>query len=282
MIPLRGITTCVGYSDLLRITLPLNLRHFTECVVVTSPDDAATIELCRSFPSVNVHITDAFTRHGARFNKGLGMEEGFDVLGRHGWILIWDADIIMPDQFPYSAIKDDHLHGCRRRLCNDPDDWSPGVTWGRFRLVRDGGPVGFFQLFNAADPAIKDRRPWYDVSFAHAGGGDAYFLNHWPLFKRTTISMDVLHLGPCDTNWFGTDEEGRKIMRAFVLRNGWRAARTVNPDEVKAVGEIVERVEVPDFPPSSYELPFTIRAREIEEQKKRAQQAVARHHWQGS
>ena len=273
MIKLRGITTCVNYSDLLRITLPRNMRHFAECLVITSPEDTATIELCRLIPDVQVHVTDAFTRHGARFNKGLAMEEGFDRMGREGWILIWDADCLLADRFPTGELKDGYLHGARRRICFHPDQFTPGMSWMHFRQVRDGGPVGFFQCFQAEDPAIRHRKPWYDVSFSHAGGGDAYFITLWPAFRHTVLNMDVLHLGQPDINWFGTSEESRQIMRAYRARYGWRLGELRNDpvDEYNAsmVGEIVERVNVPGYEPSAYELPFTIRAKQLEEERKR-------------
>jgi hypothetical protein len=256
-VPIRGITTCVGYARYLAVTLPRNIRHLQECVVVTSPEDHGTLEVCQHVSGVRVHVTDAFTRYGARFNKGLAMEEGFDVLGRAGWILIWDADIVFPEQFPYTRMREGYLIGARRRLCRDLDQWQPSMPWGRYHLVRDGGPVGYFQLFQAEDPAVAGKRPWYDVTFAHAGGGDAYFLTHWPPFKHMMLGVDVLHLGPCDAHWFGTDEEGKKIMRAFVCRNGWRQrdGSKFDPDDAHLVGEIVERVQVPGQH-SEYELPF--------------------------
>ena len=73
---LRGITTCVGYSDILKITLVRNMRHMSECCVVTSPEDHATQEVARSVPGVILSITNAFTRiPPSRFNKGLALEE---------------------------------------------------------------------------------------------------------------------------------------------------------------------------------------------------------------
>lgn len=264
MIRIRGITTCVGYAGFLSVTLPRNMRHLRECLVITSGDDADTISLCRSIPSVRLHITDAFTRHGAKFNKGLAMEEGFDVLGRHGWILIWDADCLMPDTIYCGAVQSGRLYGCRRRICANPSEWSPGMPWHVFRLIRDGGPIGFFQLFDGEDPALCNKRPWYDVSFAHAAGGDAYFITHWPPFKHTVLNMDVLHLGPAQVNWFGTDEESRRVMRAYRVRNGWKINELrVDMNEVNSVGDIDDRVVVPGYPPSNYELPFVKRTKEI-------------------
>ena len=205
--------------------------------------------------------TDAFTRHGAAFNKGLAFEEGFDFLGRDGWILIWDADCLFPEGMDVSRARPTALNGARRRILKDPLQWREDLDWRNCPVSRDGGPIGFFQLFHAADPAIRDKRPWYDVSFAHAGGGDAYMLTHWGPNDKPILPVEVLHLGPKDTHWFGTDAQSRKVMEAFIVRNGWRHSHPwILPEAANQVGDITERVEVPGYAPSGFELPFVRRA----------------------
>lgn len=265
----RGITVCVGdwYAATLAVCLVRNMRHLTSCVVVTAPGQHEVTAVVRGVPGVTLFETDAFTRPDANgvtphFNKGLALEEGFDFMGRYGRILIWDADILFPDFIPWDAMNPGHLCGATRRILNDPTHWSPALDWRRCPVVRDGGPIGFFQCFDASDPAVKDKRPWYDVSFAHAGGGDAYFLTHWPRLKWQITALEVLHLGPRDTHWFGCDPAGRDVMAAFVTRNGWnRSHSRVDRTAVTRVGEITERVDVPGYEPSTFELPFVRRAR---------------------
>lgn len=237
------------------------MRHLTECVIVTSPEDNATKEVVRSVPGARLIETDAFTRHGASFNKGLALEEGFDCLGRHGWIVIYDADVLFPDLLPYNRFRPDCINGCRRRILADPSKWFPDLNWTMCPFLRDGGPVGYFQLFHADDPAIRDKRPWYDVSFGYAGGGDAYFITLWDGSHRKVHPFDVLHLGERDRNWFGVDPDSRDLMSAFVVRNGWTRPRLkTDPSADKRVGEIRERVQVPGYAPSGFELPFVRRA----------------------
>jgi hypothetical protein len=267
---IRGITIAVGdwYARTLEVCLARNLRHLTSCVVVTSPADSAVKEVVAGVPGARLFETDAFTRPDAngvvpRFNKGLAMEEGLDFLGREGWIWIWDADVIFPDEVPLERLQPGKLFGCTRRILEDPSRWRPSLEWSNCARARDGGPIGFTQIFHAADPAIKGRRPWYDVSFAHAGGGDAYFMRLWPRTSWVTLPFDVLHLGPRDSHWFGADAEGRDLMAAFVVRNGWtRRSPCVDRSAVERVGEIVERVEVPGYDKSTFELPFVQRAKE--------------------
>lgn len=275
--PLRGITVCRthpddkrdeparwSYDDIMCVTLPLNMRHFIECIVVTAPDDERTKAVCREVPGVRVFETDAFTRYGARFNKGLAMEEGFDALGRHGWILIWDADILLPDYFPWPRVREGCVHGARRRVLEDPARWTPDLDWATAGdLTPDGMCIGFFQLFNGDDPAVRAKRPWYEVTFAHAGGCDAYFLTHWPHDRKRSLDYEVLHLGPVDTHWFGTDPAARRIMDAYVMRNGWTRRRwnTLDRPAAEQVETIVERIRVPGYADTGYELPFVRRTK---------------------
>lgn len=266
---IRGLTIAVGdwYARTLGIVLARNMRHLSECLVVTSPADDAVKAVVARVPGARILETDAFTRPDARgvvprFNKGLAMEEGFDSLGREGWILIWDSDCLFPDDVPFDRVQAGKLHGCKRRILENPGRWRPDFDWNNCPQARDGGPIGFFQLFQGEDPVLKDRRPWYDVSFSHAGGGDAYFLRLWPSRQHVMLPFDVLHLGPRDTHWFGTDATGKDMMAAFVTRNGWtRRNPNVDRTAVDRVGEIQDRLVVPGYQPSGFELPFVKRSR---------------------
>lgn len=258
---IRGLVVSVGpwYADTLRVCLPANMRHLTSCLVVTAPGDPS-IEVARSAPGVDVFETDAFTQHGARFNKGLAIEQAFEVLGRSGWIAVIDADILWPEALPWHRLRDGCCNGARRRILDDPSQYRPDLDWRTLPDSRDGGPIGFTQIFHADDPMIRDKRPWYDVSFAHAGGCDAYFLHHWPRTRWNVMPVEVLHLGPKDRHWFGTEPESIDMMGAFVARNGWRhAAKRHDPTAIERVGEIPHRVQVPGYAPSTYEMPFVSR-----------------------
>jgi hypothetical protein len=257
---IRGITCSVGYGPLLAVTLARNMRHLAECLVVTSPDDETTHAVASSTPGVRIHATTAWTDFGALCNKGLALETGFDILGRHGIICIFDADILLPPVMPLPDLKPDRLYGCRRRILEDPGKWHPGIDWRTCPYSRDGGPIGYFQLFAAEAPALQGKRPWYDVSFGHAGGSDAYFMSHWTPDKRTVLGLDVLHLGPTDRHWFGLDQIGTDMMARFVHENRWSGAmRKHSLDAVKRAKEVVYRVEVPGYPESDFELPFVKR-----------------------
>lgn len=234
---MRGIVICVEYDDILRITLPMAMRHMEECLVVTSPADERTQELVRSTYGAKIHITDAFYRGNARFNKGAAMEEGFDALGRDGWILVWDADIVFPDHLPVGQFQDldrDMLYNCPRRVLDDPRRWHPGFDWSLATLQQERTFPGYFQLFHADCRYLAGVRPWYGTEWGHCGGCDTVFEYHWPLEKRIKMhGLQVLHLGPRDTNWFGRvsgrldgtsiggTAERQHDMRELVKTHGW-------------------------------------------------------------
>jgi hypothetical protein len=232
--PIKGIVVCVGYDDLLAITLRRNMRHLTECLVVTHPGDAATLELAASCPDVRTHVTDAFYRGGASFNKGAAMEEGFDTLGREGWIVVWDADTLFPDVVRLPRLTKGFLYSPPRLIQANPAIAASrlDVAWNTAQPTVEDCHAGYFQLFHADDEALRER-PWYDVTYVHAGGCDHYFQAKWPRQNKIRPGFSVLHLGPRDQNWFGRAtarldgrlSQGREqklsLMRQLGESRGW-------------------------------------------------------------
>jgi len=252
----KGITICVGYDDLLEITLVRNMRHLSECVVVTHPDDQRTKDVVSKVPGAKVFETDAFYRHGAKFNKGLAMEEGFDALGRDGWIIVFDADTLLPERLSLHRLNQSTLYSARRLVLQDPLSWTPSFEWSQLSPIKDVCFAGYFHLFHADDSHIK-KRPWYDVTFTHAGGGDGYFQSRWTPAEKVYLPFYVLHLGPHDTNWCGRISPRRdgaiidkladhdKDMRLLVRTKGWRGERP-------SPGEFNEHVDVPGHSPTGF------------------------------
>lgn len=235
---IRSLTVCVDYDDLLEITLPRNARHLKEVVVVTTPEDTRTQDLVKSVPNARCFVTDAFHRNGARFNKGLAIEECFDYMGRYGWLLIWDADILFPARFTWPHLVKGCLYTPLRRNLDNPSEWTPRFDWSKAPISKDSEFAGYFQLFHADDPVLQ-KRPWYDVIYTHAGGGDSAFQNKWSKRHKVRPPLQVLHLGPRDANWFGRTtpridgeevegiREKRRLMEKFLHYKGWGRPRTV-------------------------------------------------------
>lgn len=199
---MRSITVCVEYDDLLRISLAANARHFSECWVVTSPQDLRTPQVVAEIPQARLLVTDAFYRQGAVFNKGLAMEEGFEAMGREGWIVVWDADTVMPTYMPLENLDPTGLYSPYRRMLVNPQDYHPQLDWQTLPLKRDGELAGYYQLFHA--DALRDVRPWYGTNWRHAGGCDSDFSRKWPAERQhRLLAFTVLHLGLDGQNWMG-------------------------------------------------------------------------------
>ena len=249
-----GIVICVNYDDLLQLTLPSNMKHLSKCLVVTSTDDDKTYEFAKTIPNVSVLRTNAFTRYGAKFNKGLAMEEGFRILNSKNWVLIWDADTLFPDHMPTGRLDSNCLYGPPRLILSDPKTFNPANpadAWLRAERTHDKEFPGYFQLFNMTCPYLWNKPFWYDPTFTHAGGGDAYFQSLWPSRYKRRLRFNVLHLGPRDKNWYGrvtdrlddsanTDvEEKTNLLSTLQIQNGWKKGSIQQP--------VIDRVHVPGY-----------------------------------
>lgn len=199
---MRAIIVSVGYDDILALTLPRNAHHFEQLLVVTAPDEFDTMEVTRLVENASWLETPVFYPD---FNKGAAIEEGFDLLGRDGWICHLDADVILPRKIEWPKLKLGHLYLGRRRICSDIELGAklPEDEWEQYPVCQEQiGWPGFFQLFHADDPVLE-KRPWYPTDWRHAGGADTEFNNKWPDEKRELVGFSVLHLGSPRLNWWG-------------------------------------------------------------------------------
>ncbi len=97
---MRAIMVSVDYSDILALTLPYNRHHFEEVWIVTSIADYDNVLRIAEPNGARVIPTDLFYDDGARFNKWRSLEYGLDVMGRHGWLCLMDADVLWPHHLP--------------------------------------------------------------------------------------------------------------------------------------------------------------------------------------
>jgi hypothetical protein len=70
---IEAVTVCVGYADFLAETLRANRPHLDRLIIVTSPDDHDTLDLCHDH-NLEVIVTRDFYRGGDVFNKGRAIE----------------------------------------------------------------------------------------------------------------------------------------------------------------------------------------------------------------
>ena len=211
---IHGLTVCVNYVDDLALTLPRWLEGLASLTLATTAGDAC-LALAAADPRIRVHITDAFTRNGATFNKGLAMNEAVSLMPWSDWILAFDADILPPADWLAQVVacnpQPGKLYGAKRWQVDRPEDADrPDLP-----LIRDIEYPGYFQLFHSADP--RAMRPLFDETWKHAGGYDTVFQNRWGVGgdspHKVRLPLRLLHLGPTG-NWWGRGN--REAMQAMM------------------------------------------------------------------
>lgn len=212
------VTVCVHYDDILALTLPSWKKHFENIWVITTWKDRKTQDLVNRLGGAKCFCTDIFYHRGARFNKGAALEEFFDYMPPEGWFLHLDSDIVLPEVLPIPDKLDvGKLYTVPRRNFPALKKYNPEESWDKYpwerqnlkgrRDISQVTPLGYFQLFNIADPHLKTGKPRFGRDFFHAGKYDIFFMRHWgdPRGENDfeTLDFAVLHLGPVGRNWCG-------------------------------------------------------------------------------
>jgi len=204
---LRAAMVCVDYSDLMAITLPYNRHHFSEVLIVTTPDDTNTIQLAESH-DCQMYLTREFYEGGASFNKWLALESGLDHFGRHGWMCLMDADVLWPKEIKHQEYEIGKLYTPLRHMFSDITDPFPQEhEWKRYRTHGNTGEwAGYTQIFHADDYHLGPS-PWHQTNWKHAGGADSFFQRKWEPQNKVRTPWNVLHVGEAGKNWCGRATE---------------------------------------------------------------------------
>lgn len=212
-----GITVCVNFSDFLEETLPRNRNEFDRMIVVTSPDDVATQEVCWKCRATCLSLFEP----GKNFNKGVAINLGISAAPKTGWLCHIDADIVLPPGI--FERSEEHMRkapsrailGCHRKMCYSRADWEsflqgntsvlrPELDWKNRPVKRNGKnavPVGYFQLWRANTGIM------YPTEFETAATSDLHFGR---LFApRIFLEEWAIHLGSVPHER-GLDWNGRK------------------------------------------------------------------------
>ena len=225
------IITCVNYSDFLKITLPKNKEIINDILVLTSPTDFKTINFCKK-QNVNYIATDIFYQKTPKtiwkklidiiccyrcvckspikfkclknsrktFQKSKAINKGIKSSNSNNWILLLDADIIIPNKFNKLDIHNldkDTLYGVPRIVYKTQNDWiNKNNAYFDFWKF-----MGFFQLFNITSKNFHNKYYGYNEEYNYANEGDYYFSKKWS--KKELLDFYVIHLGETGENWQG-------------------------------------------------------------------------------
>lgn len=237
---IEAIIVCKDYDDFLSQTLPENIQHLDDIVVVTHSDDHATQAVCAKNSVVCVKTT-AFHEDGDAFNKGRAINIGLDHLRGSDWLLHLDSDIVLPRDFrrliDRTKLNPKNIYGADRinvygweawgrtkinlspshqsRWFIDPgfcheNEVPEGCKFGARVVHMEHGwiPIGFFQLWHSS---TGNR---YNYKRGAAAGTDIMFPALWPRENRILLPEIVCyHLDSESVHKIGTNWKGRKSKR---------------------------------------------------------------------
>ena len=210
---LELVTTCVGFDDILDITLAANHAHADNYIVVTTHADTKTQAVARKHSATCV-LTDLFFKNGRKFNKGAAINDGFSYFQYNGWRMHIDCDIMLPDSFRRVLFNHTHLephciYGMDRLNIIGRDNINKlihsgarqhhhGLLLGEtendgklgHRLVeslRGYLPLGFAQLYN-----YTTQKP-YPYSLGNAAHDDMAFSGLWPRHCRRLLPSTICY-----------------------------------------------------------------------------------------
>jgi hypothetical protein len=231
-VKLEAISVCVDYSDFLGETARHNRHLFDRWVVVTSPDDKGTIEVCRKHALQCFPFDDL--KMGQPFNKGRAISWGLLQIPSDRWVLHLDADVVLPANARTMLERADLdrccIHGADRYCLHSWEEWEklqdsgylqaqhgyrmvtfpPPVGEMNCRIYHEHFgylPIGYFQLWYHSSQDGMPRRdyPHTDSDAAHS---DSKFALQWGRRRRILLpDLFVCHLEservPFGANWAG-------------------------------------------------------------------------------
>lgn len=199
------IVVCLNYSDFLKITYKKNIRFFNPenyHVVIDEINDFETLKLCKELGITYHHFND-FHLNGSKFNKSGAIHMVQKKLHENfpdDWILLLDADIILPDNFEIlfneKCINKDAMYSLKRYDYENEDDY---YNNSKDSLVKYTGIdfMGFMQMYHR-------KKDLYDEFSKDGSNCDTMFRDKF--FSSLTYLDDneiLIHLGKCNDNCFG-------------------------------------------------------------------------------
>lgn len=198
------ITMSINYADKLAMSLRNNARMFKKLYVVTTESDTETVQICSKYRNVEIIYTQKINYDGAVFNKSAMIREAQERVHKQhpdSWILLLDADIVLPLKFPAiakqaSELDKDALYSMYRVDFHTKEDYlnrqNPSLYQVNF--------MGFFQMY-------YDKTKLYPTSSNNCSECDVTFSQMFHN-KRMLSDFDcVYHLGKEADNWNGRVSE---------------------------------------------------------------------------
>jgi hypothetical protein len=237
---IEAVTCSVGYGDFLSAVIPHNAPLFDKWIIVTSPEDKETRNLCRKH-GLECLITEDGTAQAGEFRKGRMIERGLQHLSSNAWRIHIDADIVLPSKtrqlLEMAELSKEMIYGCDRAMIPNWNEWVAfqatgwlqsnhfqyqnyisfpkypmGARWAD--LVSGWCPIGFFQMWHSsADLWHGSRIKRYNDKHNDACRTDTQHSLQFDRKKRALIpELIAVHLDS-EGSANGTNWKGRKSAR---------------------------------------------------------------------
>lgn len=234
---LEAVTVCINYGDFLREVAPFNRAVFDRWIIVTTPDDKETRDVCFKY-GLDTVISKQGTRDGP-FSKGRLIDMGLHQVRADAWRVHLDADIVLPidsrHRLEKAHLDPDNIYGIDRVMVRGWDQWQKMKRSGylesqhchpalisfpagyqigaRFIELEQGYvPIGFFQLWHSqADEWRGLRVKPYPVNHGDACRTDTQHGLQWDRRNRVLLPELIgVHLESEQLRGMGANWNGRK------------------------------------------------------------------------
>ena len=222
---LSAVSVCISFSEYLEQCLG-NRKQFDNWVIVTVPDDKASSRLCKkanldccitqdvSAKSLGFHAAhnkSRFINAGLRYLRGQVQDEEARNSANCSWIIIIDADVMLPRDFRerlevlLPLLDPRKLYGTwGRRVVSAGSECYGLMTlepW-EIYLERHKKVIGYFTLFNLRGPV----RCYPSSPARPIGHDDLRFYRKFGPKRSARLPMTALHLGDTAVHWAGRVE----------------------------------------------------------------------------
>jgi len=214
VLPLIGMCVSYNYYDTLQFVLPVNYLHFDKIYLITQSDDINTIELAKQFENVEILFFN-FKNNNKKFDKFGALNYAQRIVYHtypDSWYLIFDSDIILPNNFIdvlieenlnskclYGAIRNNILKTSellnKNQIINK--DEHKKFVCNNILHMKNTPPsiLGCFQLYK--------KKVYHRDNLPNAAWGDYCFgYDNFVMFCNLETTM-YFHLGETGVNWDG-------------------------------------------------------------------------------
>ena len=210
VLPLIGICVSYNYYDTIQFVLPVNYLHFDKIYLITQSDDTNTIELAQQFENVEILYYD-FKNNNKKFDKFGALNYAQRIVYTNhpdSWYLIFDSDIILPNNFIDVLIEEnlnsECIYGAIRinvlktsELLNKNEIINKKFICNNILHMKNTPPsiLGCFQLYK--------KKAYHRNNLINAAWGDYCFgYDNFNMFCNLE-NIAYYHLGETGVNWDG-------------------------------------------------------------------------------